>query len=55
MATDRKSRTNDEGTRNEAKHQVAGSQQTEDSLIPNSPENQEQAELRAMKQQRDEE
>jgi hypothetical protein len=56
MATDRKSRVNDEGTRTEAKHQVAGSEQLDEGLIPNTPENPEQAQLRAMKaQQRDEE
>ena len=55
MATDRKSRVEDQGTREQDKQAVASSQHPEDAMIPESHENPEQAELRAMRQQRDKE
>lgn len=55
MATDRKDRVNDERIRTQSKHHVGHSAEGDESLIPHSPENPEQAELRAMHHEKNEE
>ena len=47
MATDRKDRVNDETVRTDSKHDFVQSEQTDNNLIPNTPENPVQAEMRA--------
>ena len=55
MATDRKSRVNDQGTREQARQAVAGTEKQDENSIPESHENPEAERLRAMKAENAEE